>query len=216
MIPLLLALTAVQAPDSGVLLVRRDTTPVAHEYFHVGPDPATGGWILDATVRYDRGRPVVQLAPIVQIGADTGAVKVEFDAGEPGAPTRILGQVGRRRFTLRYVSRTEERAREVPDPGGSVIVDDSVFSLFAVVAWRATAGRARISAIFPRAGVQEMWSLRDGGLATTAVNGVPMQLRRVTAEGDRLGPVTIWTDTGGRIVKVEVSRLHLTAERQFR
>ena len=216
MIPFLLLVTALQTPDSGVLLVRRDTTLVARESFHLGPDPSTGGWILDATVRYDRGRPVVQFAPIVQIGADTGAVKVQFDAGEPGAPTHILGQVGRRRFTLRYVSRTDERAREVPDPGRSAIVDDSVFSLFAVVAWRATAGWPRVSAIFPRAGVQESWSLRDLGPATTPVNGVPAQLRRTTAEGPRLGLVTIWTDAAGRIAKVEIPRLHLTAERLAR
>jgi len=216
MIPLLLALTALQTPDSGVLVIRRDTTPVAREYFHLGPDPTTGGWILDATVRYDRGRPVVQLAPIVQIGPDTAAVKVQFDAGDPGAPTHVIGQVGRRRFTLRYVSRAEERAREVPDPGGSAIVDDSVFSLFAVVAWRATAGWTRLSVIFPRAGVQEAWSLRDLGPSTTPVNGAPTEARRVTAEGSRLGLVTIWIDSAGRIVKVEVPRLHLTAERQFR
>ena len=208
MIPLLLVLATTQTPDSGILLIRQDSTPIARESFHLAPDPTTGGWILDAMVRYDRSRPVVQLTPIVQIGSDTAVVKVQFDAGDPNAPTRILGQIGRRRFTLRYVSRNQERAREVPDPGGSAIVDDSVFSLFAVVAWRATAGWSRLPVIFPRAGVQETWTLKDLGPAG--------ELRRTTAEGSRLGLVTIWTDAAGRIARVEIPRLHLSAERQAR
>jgi len=207
-IALFLLLAAAQTPDSGALIIRQDSTPVARETFHLAPDPTTGGWILDAAVRYDRSRPVVQLSSIVQVGADTAAVKVQFDAGDPNAPTHILGQVGRRRFTLRYVSRNQERAREVPDPGGSAIVDDSVFSLFAVVAWRATAGWHRLSVIFPRAGVQETWTLKDLGPAG--------ELRRTVAEGARLGTVTIWTDAAGRIAKVEIPRLHLTAERPAR
>jgi hypothetical protein len=123
-IPLLLAIALPQVADSGILVIRQDSTLVARESFHTSPDPTSGGWILDANVRYDRSRPVVQLVPIVQIGPDTSAVKVQFDAGDPGAPLHILGQLGRHRFTLRYVSRNQERARELPDPGRAVIVDD--------------------------------------------------------------------------------------------
>ncbi|HWZ27275.1 MAG TPA: hypothetical protein VNX15_01850 [Gemmatimonadales bacterium] len=214
MIPLLVALALPQVPDSGILVIRQDSTLVARESFHTGVDPTGGGWILDANVRYDRGRPVVQLVPIVQVGSDTSVVKVQFDAGDPSAPMHILGQVGRRRFTLRYISRTQERARELPDPGHSAVVDDSVFSLFAAVAWLARGGDGSISAIFPRAGLAETWAVRVQPLASTTLNGAPAQLRLITAEGARLGTVRIWMDTAGRLAKVEIPRLHLTAERQ--
>jgi hypothetical protein len=213
MIPLLLVLALPQVPDSGILAIRQDSTLVARESFHIGADPTGGGWILDANVRYDRGRPVVQLAPIVQVGSDTSVVKVQFDAGDPTSPMHILGQVGRHRFTLRYVSRTQERARELPDPGRSVIVDDSVFSLFTAVAWLARGAGGSITAIFPRAGVAETWTVRDQTQAATTLNGAPVQLRLVTAEGARLGTVRIWMDSAGRLVKVEIPRLHLTAAR---
>jgi hypothetical protein len=213
MIPLLMVLALPQVPDSGVLVVRQDSTLVARESFHTGVDPTGGGWILDANVRYDRGRPVVQLIPIVQIGSDTSVVKVQFDAGDPGAPMHILGQVGRRRFTLRYVSRMQERARELPDPGHSVIVDDSVFSLFTAVAWLVH-GEGKVTAIFPRPGVAETWTVREQLQAATTLNGAPAQLRLLTAEGARLGTVRIWMDAAGRLAKVEIPRLHLTAERQ--
>ena len=211
MIPLLMVLALPQVPDSGILVIRQDSTLVARESFHIGADPTSGGWILDANVRYDRGRPVVQLAPIVQVGPDTSVVKVQFDAGDPASPVHILGQVGRHRFTLRYVSRREERARELPDPGHSVIVDDSVFSLFTAVAWLAHGSAATVTAIFPRAGVAETWAVRTQGAAAT---GSAPQLRLITAESGRLGIVRIWMDAAGRLAKVEIPRLHLTAERQ--
>lgn len=214
MISLLFVLAVPQVPDSGILLIRQDSTLVARESFHASADPTSGGWILDASVRYDRGRPIVQLTPIVQVGRDLSVAKVQFDAGDPGSPTHILGQVGRRRFTLRYVSPTHERARELPDPGRTVVVDDSVFSLFAAVAWWARSGPPTLNAIFPRAGAAESWTIRDEGLASTTLGGVSEQLRLVSAEGGHLGTVRVWMDAAGRLAKVEIPRLHLTAERQ--
>jgi hypothetical protein len=205
-IPLLLAIALPQVADSGILVIRQDSTLVARESFHTSPDPTSGGWILDANVRYDRSRPVVQLVPIVQIGPDTSAVKVQFDAGDPGAPLHILGQLGRHRFTLRYVSRNQERARELPDPGRAVIVDDSVFSLFTPIAWLLRGGAGRVAAIFPRPGVAETWTVRDEGL----ISG----LRLVSVESPRLGTIRVWMDTAGRLAKVEIPRLHMSAERQ--
>lgn len=217
MIPILLVLALPQVADSGVLVIRQDSTLIARESFHTSPDPTSGGWILDANVRYDRSRPVVQLAPIVQIGSDLAAVKVQFDAGDPGAPLHIIGQVGRHRFTLRYVSRSDERARELPDPGRAVVVDDSVFSLFTPVAWLVRGGAGTVSAIFPRPGVAEMWTVRDEGLVSASPGGgeaADTRLRLISAESPRLGKIRIWIDAAGRLAKVEIARLHLSAERQ--
>ena len=215
MIPILLVLTLPQVADSGILVIRQDSTLIARESFHTSPDPTSGGWILDANVRYDRSRPVVQLAPIVQVGPDLAAVKVQFDAGDPGAPLHIIGQVGRHRFTLRYVSRTDERARELPDPGRAVVVDDSVFSLFTPVAWLARGGAGSVSAIFPRPGVAETWTVKDEGLVSRGGGGgVDTRLRLVSIESPRLGTIRVWMDAAGRLAKVEIPRLHLSAERQ--
>lgn len=204
--PFLLLLALPQVADSGVLVIRQDSTLIARESFHTSRDPTSGGWILDANVRYDRSRPVVQLSPIVQVGPDLSAVKVQFDAGDPGAPLHIIGQVGRHRFTLRYVSRSDERARELPDPGLAVVVDDSVFSLFTPVAWLVRGGAGRVGAIFPRPGIAETWTVKDEGLVS--------DLRLVSIESPRLGSVRVWMDAAGRLAKVEIPRLHLSAERQ--
>lgn len=220
MIPILLMLALPQVADSGILVIRQDSTLIARESFHTSPGPTSGGWILDANVRYDRSRPVVQLAPIVQVGSDLAAVKVQFDAGDPGSPLHIIGQVGRHRFTLRYVSRSDERARELPDPGRAVVVDDSVFSLFTPVAWLVRGGTGTVSAIFPRPGVAETWTVRDEGLVSTGPGsgggggGLDFRLRLVSVESPRLGTIRVWMDAAGRLAKVEIPRLHLSAERQ--
>ena len=217
MIPILMVLALPQVADSGILVIRQDSTLIARESFHTSPDPTSGGWILDANVRYDRSRPVVQLAPIVQVGADLAAVKVQFDAGDPGSPLHIIGQVGRHRFTLRYVSRSDERARELPDPGRAVVVDDSVFSLFTPVAWLVRGGTGTVSAIFPRPGVAETWTVKDEGLVSTSRGGgggADTRLRLISVESPRLGSIRIWMDAAGRLAKVEIPRLHLSAERQ--
>jgi len=212
--PFLLVLALPQVADSGVLVIRQDSTLIARESFHTSPDPTSGGWILDANVRYDRSRPVIQLSPIVQVGSDLSAVKVQFDAGDPGAPMHILGQVGRRRFTLRYVSRNDERARELPDPGRAVVVDDSVFSLFTPVAWLVRSGEGSVAAIFPRPGVAETWTVKDEGLVAAGGPGTDTRLRLVTVQSPRLGSIRIWMDAAGRLAKVDIPRLHLSAERQ--
>lgn len=210
MMTLLLILALPQVADSGVLVIRQDSTLIARESFHTSPDPTSGGWILDASVRYDRSRPVVQFVPIVQVDSDLSVVKVQFDAGDPGAPLHIIGQVGRHRFTLRYVSRSDERARELPDPGRAVVVDDSVFSLFTPVAWLVRGGTGRVTAIFPRPGAAETWTVKDEGL----VPGADTRLRLISIESPRLGSVRVWMDAAGRLAKVEIPRLHLSAERQ--
>lgn len=217
MIPILLVLALPQVADSGILVIRQDSTLIARESFHTSPDPTSGGWILDANVRYDRSRPVVQLAPIVQVGSDLAAVKVQFDAGDPGSPLHIIGQVGRHRFTLRYVSRSDERARELPDQGRAVVVDDSVFSLFTPVAWLVRGGAGTVSAIFPRPGIAETWTVKDEGLVPTRSGGgggTDTRLRLISVESPRLGNIRIWMDAAGRLAKVEIPRLHLSAERQ--
>jgi len=216
-IPILLVLALPQVADSGILVIRQDSTLIARESFHTSPDPTSGGWILDANVRYDRSRPVVQLAPIVQVGSDLAAVKVQFDAGDPGSPLHIIGQVGRHRFTLRYVSRSDERARELPDQGRAVVVDDSVFSLFTPVAWLVRGGAGTVSAIFPRPGIAETWTVKDEGLVPTRSGGgggTDTRLRLISVESPRLGNIRIWMDAAGRLAKVEIPRLHLSAERQ--
>ena len=106
----------VGAPvDEGVLVVRVDTLEVARESFrltHGRLSRGDPGWTLATTIRYDRARPVVVLAPILEVNSDTMPATLQYDVADPRQPSRILGELGRGRFTVRLVARATERARE--------------------------------------------------------------------------------------------------------
>src|SRR5881296_411142 len=149
----LLLLQAAGSPlDEGVLVVREDTLEVARESFrlsHGRLSRGEAGWTLATTIRYDRARPVIVLAPILEVNSDTMPATLQYDVADPRQPARILGELGRGRFTVRLVARATERAREFPTGARAVVLDDSVFAPYLFAAWRAGSTPVPLTAIFP-------------------------------------------------------------------
>lgn len=224
----LLALALLQAPaggglvDEGTLVVREDTVEIARESFRLQHGRlARGGtgWTLATTIRYDRSRPVVVLAPILEISADTLPATLQFDVADPRSPSRILGELGRGRFTVRVVARASERAREFATGSRPVVLDDSVFAFYLIAAWRGRAGgdggAVSLTAIVPRGLRRETVEVRDLGMAATTLNHDPATLRHITVTSSE-GPnplVHVWLDSTGRLMKVEIPARRLTVER---
>src|SRR3989442_1912787 len=101
--------------DEGVLVVRVDTLEVARESFrlsHGRLSRGEPGWTLATTIRYDRARPVVVLAPILEVNSDTMPATLQYDVPDPRQPSRILGDLGRGQFSVRLVALATKRARE--------------------------------------------------------------------------------------------------------
>lgn len=219
----LLLLALVQQPgrlgtpvDEGVLVVRQDTLEVARESFRVTLGRLSRGetgWTLATTIRYDRARPVLVLAPILEVNGDTMPVMLQYDVADPRQPSRVLGQLGRGRFTVRYVTRETERAREFPTGKHAVVLDDSVFALYLIPGWLATTQSTVLTAILPRSLRRETVEVQDQGVTATTLNRNPARLRHilVTREGGQT--VHIWLDTAGRLMKVEIPSQRLSAER---
>src|SRR5574341_1307589 len=133
----LFALALLQIPgagnpvDEGVFLVRVDTLEVARESFRLSHGRLSRGgegWTLATTIRYDRARPVIVLSPILEVNGDTLPATLQYDVADPRQPSRILGELGRGRFTVRLVARETERAREFPTGQRAIVLDDSVFA----------------------------------------------------------------------------------------
>jgi len=214
----LLVLAMLQAPlDEGTFVVREDTVEVARESFRLmhGRLARGGiGWTMATTIRYDRARPVVVLSPILDVTADTLPATLQYDVADPRQPVRILGELGRGRFTVRFVARATERAREFPSGGRPVVLDDSVFALYLFAAWRATGQAAgQLSAIVPRGLRRETVEIQDQGLATTTLNHAPVTLRHITVTGGPNVVVHLWLDADARLMKVEIPSRRLSAER---
>lgn len=218
----LLALALLQIPggagspvDEGVLVVRVDTLEVARESFRLSRGRLSRGgegWTLATTIRYDRARPVVVLSPILEVNGDTMPVTLQYDVADPRQPSRILGELGRGRFTVRFVARATERAREFPTGPRTVVLDDSVFAAYLFAAWRAASDPGPLTAIFPRGLRRETVQIQDLGPASTSLNRAPTSLRHITVSGGQ-ETVHLWLDAAGRLMKVDIPSRHLTAER---
>jgi len=217
----LLALALLQAGvgmpvDEGVLVVRIDTLEVARESFrltHGRLSRGDAGWTLATTIRYDRARPVVVLAPILEVNSDTMPATLQYDVADPRQPSRILGELGRGRFTVRLVARATERAREFPTGERAAVLDDSVFALYVFAAWRATSDPLTLTAIFPRGLRREVVQIKDLGIASTTLNRDPARLRHITLGAEGQETVNFWVDESGRLMKVEIPSRRLIAER---
>jgi len=217
----LVALALLQAGpgtpvDEGVLVVSVDTVEVARESFrltHGRLSRGNPGWTLATTIRYDRARPVIVLAPILEVNTDTMPATLQYDVADPRQPSRILGELGRGRFTVRLVARATERAREFPTGQRAAVLDDSVFALYVFAAWRATSEAFMLTAIFPRGLRREVVQIKDLGLASTTLNRDPARLRHVTLGAEGQETVNVWLDENSRLMKVEIPSRRLTAER---
>src|SRR3989454_1926659 len=138
--------------DEGVLVVRVDTLEVARESFrlsHGRLSRGEPGWTLATTIRYDRARPVIVLAPILEVNADTMPATLQYDVADPRQPSRILGELGRGRFTVRLVARATERAREFPTGQRAAGLDDSGVALYVFAAWRGAVGGLLLAGPLP-------------------------------------------------------------------
>jgi hypothetical protein len=213
---LLLLQTPTGIIDQGVLVVRRDSQEIARETFRLlerRPGDPASGWLLDASARWAGPGFVTVLHPLVELTPDSAPVALAFDVTANGKSQRITGQPGPGRFTLRYVAPGLERAREVAAGPQIVVADDSVFSLYLFAAWQARSTPRSVTAIFARSAVRVTLTVTDQGVEATTLNRDPATLHHVLISGGPMGPVHVWLDTEGRLMKVEAPDQTLRAER---
>ncbi len=213
---LLLAAALQGTIDQGVLVIRRDTLEIGRESFRLTGAPSRGdtSWTLATTVRFDRGRPIVTLNPVLVVGRDSQPRTLQYAVSDADGARTILAGLNRSRLTVREVSPGAERAREYYVPGPAVVLDDSVFTLYAIAAWRAGPRPVTVTAIYPRSGRQETLTVVDRGVEATTVNRDPARLRRVSVTGGAAGPVEVWLAPEGTVLKIELPARGLRAERR--
>ena len=215
----LLVLFALQAPvDEATLVVHEDTAEVARESFRLaqgrGGGEGSPAWTLATAIRYERKRPMLVLAPMLDITSDSQPASLEYDVASAIAPSRILGQLTRGKFTVRTLGRSTERAREVPVSGRILVLDDSVYALYLLAAWAARPQPVTLTAVVPRAGRRDTLTIEDRGRESTTLRYSTVTLRHVVVTGGPNGQVDVWLDDAGRLVKVEIPSRRVRVERQ--
>lgn len=204
------ASAAPQGPilDAGTFVISRNGAVVGREEFTVrrGQSSGPAGYTITSTVTYPPTSPRITLSPVVELGPDSMPVQVQYDIYGDGQ-ARVYARFGPRRVTLRVVRPRGESARELPATGREIVVDDSVFGLYAI-----PPARGARQAVAPRSGARLPAELLDRGTERTTVQGVSHELRHYVL---RLGSQErhLWYDQDGKLMKVEVPALGLTAER---
>ena len=195
--------------DAGTLVISRSGMVVGREEFTVRRGRSSGpdGYTITSTVTYPPTSPRVTLSPVVELGPDSIPVQVQFDIYGDGQ-SRVYVRFGPRRMTLRVVRPGGESAREMPATGREIVAADSVFGLYAI-----PPARGARQAVSPRSGARLPAEVLDRGTERTTLHGVLRELRHDLL---RLGSQEhhLWYDQDGRLMKVEVPALGLTAERE--
>lgn len=204
---------AAQRPiDQASFLIMRGGNVVGAEDFEIRPaaGAAGGAYTVTTTAYYPADQPTHLLVAAVQLGADSQITSAQFELQQNGVRQRVLVTVGERRITVRMGTAGHEATREFPGGRRQMLADDSVFALHALLPGSAPGA---VQILWPRSGQRTAGTLNPHGQDTTTVGGAQRTLRHVSLE---TGEATrhLWYDDQGRLVKVSIPALGLTAVRR--
>lgn len=159
MIPVIVAVLATaplaaQQGDRGVFEIQRGEMPLGREEFSVQPGGGggAGGSTIASLVRYPATRPMVQIQAVLERNAGGAVTALQLDTRRISGVSRVYGAAVQGNLTVRQTTPEAESVREYPRATGIVILDDSVFAFYRVVAEQSTEAGARLPVLFPRSG----------------------------------------------------------------
>ncbi|HEX3233283.1 MAG TPA: hypothetical protein VHR41_03755 [Gemmatimonadales bacterium] len=187
---------AAQQPPETKLVIQQGGREIGREEFSLRQSRGRGlpGSTISATAKYPATAPTTQLAATLERTPEPALAKFQLDVESAGAVTVILAAGSGARLIVRTVAKGSESGRELPGGPDVVLLDDSVYSLYIVVADLATPAGRPLTAIFPRTGRRVSFTARrePGG------NGGA----KVTLTGDLSG--TLLTDAQGGLQRLEL------------
>ena len=146
-----------------------------------------------AVARYPATNPLLKLAATLERTPESALAKFQLDVEGPNGTTVILAAGSGARLIVRTVAKGSEAGRELPGGPDVVLLDESVYSLYAAVADLATPWQGADRGVSPTAaGPPSSPGEKTGGDGATT---------RVTLSGDING--TLVTDSKGRLQRLE-------------
>lgn len=135
---------AAQSEDRGTLVIRAGAREVGTESFRIISDSA--GVRITARAVYGT-RAATELTATLERGRD-GELAFQLDRRAGAHSGQVYAVQKRNRITVRRVERGAEQASEFPGGPGTVLLADSVFSLFYQMVALAAESRA-VRVLFP-------------------------------------------------------------------
>ncbi len=186
--------TAQESPETK-LVVTQEGRETGREEFTLGSGRGRGapGSTLMAVARYPATNPLLKLGATLERTPEFALAKFQLDVDGPNGTTIILAAGSGARLIVRTVAKGSEAGRELPGGPDVVLLDESVYSLYAAVADLATPAGKTLTGVFPRSGRRASFvARREGGGGNSA---------QVTLSGDING--TLDTDPKGRLRRLE-------------
>jgi hypothetical protein len=186
--------------DEGSFTLFLGAERVGREEFSIRRVPDGGRSVLllqSTTVLGDR-----RLSPALRADSSGLPITYQLELREDGTTTtRVSASAGANRLALRVTTARGESARQLPLPAGTVILDEDVVHQYYLVAARPV---GPVSLLVPRRLGREDATLtrRADGPVEIGTGTLPARHLVLT---DGAGVTTdIWTDAGGRLLRVAV------------
>lgn len=197
--------------DEGTFRLSVRGTAVGTETFSIRRSGSGSGATLVAQGRVvlDTGEQTRALLQLDGAPLRPSAYQIEVTGSEKQS---IRGQAAGNRFRAQIVSTAGETMREYLASDGAVILDDGVAHQYYFLV-PAIGERDRIPIIIPRQSRQISATLRDGGSETIQVDGQSVSARRIHVEPAGLAARTVWIDSEGRVLRLQIPDDGFLAER---
>ena len=201
---------AAAAQDEGTFIIRQGGREIGREDFTVQVRRVGGstGTTLLSRFRYPAVAPEVEGRVTVERRQDGSLAAAEFEVEEGRRSRRVLVEVGSNVLRIQTSAGGTQAVREMAASGGVVVLDDSVFALYAVVAEMATAGGQALVGVFPRSGRRVSFTARREPA------GDDTKRDRILLAGGITGILSL--DEGGHLQRVEFSGAMTEAVRLHR
>lgn len=198
---------AGQVVDEGTFVVRQAGREIGREDFSIdtGRQGGAPGTSLRTHVRFPSVRPQFECEAILERRPGGEFVAAQFDITGKAGARRILAEASRQVLRIHTAANGSEAIREMPARPDLVILDDSLFALYAAVAELASEGGTRLTGVFPRSG------RRTAFLARRVAPGNDSASTRILLSGDLTG--TIWMDEDGHVTRLEFPATRLEVQR---
>jgi hypothetical protein len=192
------------AEDEGTFEILVNGRPVGSEQFSIRQSGVGAGAEFIATGRVQVYLPTGSLDLTTRLrssGFQADPVSYEVTVGGE-APRRLVGSVGRGRFSSRIVTPVGEQLREFLASPGAIVLDEGVAHHAYFLARRTRSGPLPI--LIPRENRQVMAEVIDQGEERIAIRGTQVTAYRMIIRLEGSDDRHVWVDALGRLIRVEI------------
>jgi hypothetical protein len=118
------------------------------------------------------------------------------------APRRIVGTIGRGRFSAKIVTPAGEQLREYVSSSGAIILDEGIAHHYYFIARRTRSGQVPV--LIPRENRQVMAEVVDRGEEQVTIRGTALSLYHLVVRPQGGDDRHVWVDALGRVIRVEI------------